>query len=110
MVYSIRLYGSNTDHVILLYAGGSKLARTRRANRYCVDCGGRLVYYPRLSNPKAPNEYRVLVYACPDCTKDFDKPKMFSIKRNVVEEPIETVEIEIVQAREKIPEIVKATS
>ncbi len=31
------------------------LARTRRANRYCVDCGARLVYYPRLSNPKAPN-------------------------------------------------------
>ena len=31
---------------------------------------------------------------------------MFSIKRNVVDEPIETVEIEIVQAREKIPEIV----
>ena len=31
------------------------------------------------------------------------KPKMFSIRRNVVEEPIETVEIEIVQAREKIP-------
>jgi hypothetical protein len=40
------------------------LARTRRANRYCVDCGARLVYYPRLSNPKAPNEHRVLVYAC----------------------------------------------
>ncbi|WP_101478101.1 hypothetical protein [Candidatus Nitrosotalea bavarica] len=86
------------------------MARTRRANRYCVDCGGRLVYYPRLSNPKAPNEYRVLVYACPDCTKDFDKPKMFSIKRNVVDEPIETVEIEIVQAREKIPEMVKTTT
>jgi hypothetical protein len=33
---------------------------------------------------------------------------MFSIKRNVVDEPIETVEIEIVQAREKIPETVKA--
>ncbi len=59
------------------------MARTRRANRYCVDCGARLVYYPRLSNPKAPNEHRVLVYACPDCTEDFEKPKMFSIKRNV---------------------------
>ena len=67
------------------------MARTRRANRYCVDCGARLVYYPRLSNPKAPNEHRVLVYACPDCTEDFEKPKMFSInflkkiwKENVV--------------------------
>ena len=37
------------------------MVRKRRANRYCVDCGARLVYYPRLSNPKAPNEHRVLV-------------------------------------------------
>jgi len=28
---------------------------------------------------------------------------MFSIRRNVVDEPLETVEIEIVQIREKIP-------
>ena len=78
------------------------MARTRRANRYCVDCGARLVYNPRLSNPKAPNEDRVLVYACPDCTEDFEKPKMFSIKRNVVDEPLETVEIEINQTRKKL--------
>ena len=78
------------------------MARTRRANRYCVDCGARLVYYPRLSNPKAPNEHRVLVYACPDCTDDFEKPKMFSIRRNIVDEPLETVEIEINQIRKKI--------
>ena len=73
------------------------MARTRRANRYCIDCGSRLVYYPRLSNPKAPNEHRVLVYACPDCTEDFEKPKMFSVKRNIVNEPLETVELEIHQ-------------
>ena len=77
------------------------LVRTRRANRYCVDCGARLVYYPRLSNPKAPNEHRVLVYACPDCTDDFEKPKMFSIRRNQVEDPLETVEIEITQLQKK---------
>lgn len=77
------------------------LARTRRTNRYCVDCGARLVYYPRLSNPKAPNEYRVLVYACPDCTEDFEKPKMFSIRRNIESEPLEAVEIQIVQSRKK---------
>ena len=77
------------------------MARLRRTNRYCVDCGSRLVYYARLSNPKAPNEYRVLVYACPDCSKDFEKPKMFSIRRNQVEDPLETVEIEITQARKK---------
>jgi hypothetical protein len=73
-----------------------------RSNILLVVFWGRLVYYPRLSNPKAHNEHRVLVYACPDCTTDFDKPKMFSIRRNVVDEPIETVEIEIVQAREKV--------
>jgi len=42
-----------------------------------------------------------IVYACPDCTDDFDKPKMFSIRRNQVEEPLETVEIEINQVRKK---------
>jgi len=77
------------------------LVRTRRANRYCVDCGARLVYYPRLSNPKAPNEHRILVYACPDCTDDFEKPKMFSIRRNQVDDPLETVEIEITQMHRK---------
>ncbi|NDB32030.1 MAG: hypothetical protein EB150_01575 [Nitrososphaeria archaeon] len=78
------------------------MARTRRANRYCIDCGGRLTYYPRLSNPKAPNEHRVLVYACPDCTVDFEKPKLLSIRRNQVEDPLETIEIEIVENREKV--------
>jgi hypothetical protein len=79
------------------------MARIRRANRYCIDCGGRLTYYPRLSNPKAPNEHRVLVYACPDCTEDFEKPKILSIRRNQVEDPLETVEIEIIESRQKIP-------
>ena len=78
------------------------MVRTKSTNRYCVDCGSRLVYYPRLSNPKAPNEFRVLVYACPDCTVDFEKPKMFSIKRSQVEEPLETVEIEITQSQKKL--------
>ena len=78
------------------------MVRTKRTNRYCVDCGSRLVYYPRLSNPKAPNEFRALVYACPDCTIDFEKPKMFSIKRSQVEEPLETVEIEITQSQKKL--------
>ena len=59
-------------------------------------------YYPRLSNPKAPNEHRVLVYACPDCTVDFEKPKLLSIRRNQVEDPLETVEIEIIENREKV--------
>lgn len=64
-----------------------------------MDCGARLVYYPRLSNPKAPNEHRVLVYACPDCTRDFERPKMFSIRRNEESSPLEAVEIAITQER-----------
>jgi DNA-directed RNA polymerase subunit RPC12/RpoP len=78
------------------------MARTRRANRYCIDCGGRLTYYPRLSNPKAPNEHRVLVYACPDCTADFEKPKLLSIRRNQVEDPLQTIEVMITENREKV--------
>ena len=77
------------------------MARTRRANRYCVDCGARLVYYPHLSNPKAPNEHRVLGYTFRDCTEDYENPKMFAIRRSQVDEPLETVEIEIVQMRKK---------
>jgi len=51
---------------------------------------------------KGSNEYRVLVYACPDCSNDFDRPKMFSIKRNQVENPLETVEIEIKQVQKQL--------
>jgi len=36
------------------------------------------------------------------CTDDFEKPKMFSIRRNQVEDPLETVEIEITQLQKKI--------
>lgn len=79
------------------------LARTKRVNRYCVDCGARLVYYPRLSNPKAPNEYRILVYACPDCTDDFEKPKMISIRRSQAEDPLEAVEVSITQLQKAAP-------
>jgi len=43
-----------------------------------------------------------LVYACPDCSNDFDSPKMFSIKRNQVEHPLETVEIEIKQVQKQL--------
>ena len=69
--------------------------------RYCVDCGAKLVYYPNLSNPKAPNEYRVLVYACPECTISFEQPKLFSIHRNKVKDPLLTVQIEITQLHKK---------
>ena len=75
------------------------MVRRKRVNRYCVDCGGRLVYYPRLSNPKVPNEFRILVYACPDCTKDFNIPKIISIRRTDIEDPIDAVEVDIKENR-----------
>lgn len=67
------------------------------SKKYCVDCGARLVYYPNLSNPKAPNELRLLVYACPDCTKTFDKPKFVAIKRSKSDDPFETIKVTIVE-------------
>ena len=65
--------------------------------RYCVDCGTRLVYYPNLSNSKAPNEQRVLVYACPDCSETFEKPTLIAIKRSKSDDPIQTMKIIIVE-------------
>lgn len=78
------------------------MTKLKRTNRYCIDCGARLVYYPRLSNPKAPNDYRILVYSCPDCSDDFEKPKLISIRRNQVEDPLEAIEVEITQIHKKL--------
>ena len=72
---------------------------SRRTKQYCVDCSVSLMYYPNLSNPKAPNEHRILVYGCPRCTANFEKPKMFSVKRSQVDDPLETVQIEITEKR-----------
>lgn len=68
--------------------------------RYCPDCGSRLVYYGNLSNPKAPNEHRILTYGCMSCTKDTEKPKLISIERNKVEDPIEAVRVRITEKTE----------
>lgn len=67
--------------------------------RYCVDCGSRLTYYARLSNPKAPNEHRLLVYGCPSCTKDFEKPVLISIRTNISDDPLLTVEVAVTRLR-----------
>jgi len=67
--------------------------------RYCIECGGKLVYYANLSNPKAPNESRILTYACPKCTSNFEKPTLISIKSNSVKDPIRAIEIEITKSR-----------
>ena len=68
-------------------------------HKYCFDCGSRLTYYARLSNPKAPNEHRVLTYGCPSCTKDFEKPVLISVKRSKSDDPLLTVELMITQER-----------
>ncbi len=78
------------------------MARTKRVNKYCIDCGSRLTYYANLSNPKAPNEHRVLTYGCIDCSTDWDKPKLFSIKRFEDEKTLEAVSVEIHQTRKKL--------
>ena len=78
------------------------MPRIKRVNRYCIDCKGRLVYYPTLSNPKAANEHRILVYACPDCTVDFEKPKLFAVRREKEDNPIEAVELLIKEERKKL--------
>jgi len=70
-----------------------------KTKRYCIDCGAFLVYYANLSNPKAPNEHRNLVYGCPKCTESFEKPKLFSIHRSKVSDPLVTIHIEIIQQK-----------
>ncbi len=55
--------------------------RRNRANKYCIMCRGRLEYFPTLSNPKALNKYRTLVYACPDCSLYQNKPVMLAIQK-----------------------------
>lgn len=71
----------------------------RSCGRYCVDCGSKMVYYPTLSNPKAANEYRVLVYACPTCTKSFEKPTLISIQQNESDDPLRTVSVFVTRVR-----------
>ncbi len=56
------------------------------------------MYYPRLSNPKAPAGDRVLTYACPDCTADFGRPKLLAVRRSPEGEHAETVEVSITQS------------
>ena len=75
-----------------------------------MDCKGRLVYYPTLSNPKAPNEHRILVYACIDCTNDFSKPKLFAVRREFEDRPLEAVEVLIKEERKKLDKSNKLNS
>lgn len=59
-------------------AGGAR----RRRGRHCPDCGAVLVYYPHLSTPRAlEDDRRMLAYSCPDCTDDFERPRMLAVRR-----------------------------
>lgn len=64
---------------------------------YCFDCGSRLVYYATLSNTKAPNEHRILTYGCMQCSKESEKPKLISVKRNQADDPFDVVRLLIVE-------------
>ena len=70
--------------------------------KYCIDCRTQLVYYPALSNPKAPNEHRRLFYACPSCTDNFEKPTLISIQCTKENDPLRVVTLEITKARKAI--------
>lgn len=60
-----------------------------------------MTYHPRLSSPNVPNEYRVLVYACPDCTKKSGMPKIIAIRRRYAADPLSTLEKEVEKERAK---------
>lgn len=61
-----------------------------------------MTYYPRLSSPNVPNEYRVLVYACPDCSKRTGRPKMVAIRRRRAENPLALLEEETDRERRRV--------
>ena len=68
----------------------------RRSRRFCVCCGsGGLVYYPNLSNPKARNDERVLVYGCRACTKTFEKPFLMAVQIAESEDPLKTMRVQV---------------
>ena len=73
----------------------------RIRGRHCPDCGAALVYYPHLSSPRAPDGQRVLVYSCPECTDDFERPRMVAVRPGAggdgVSAPIESVDVVITE-------------
>ena len=80
-------------------AGARRGARSR--GRHCPDCGAVLVYYPHLSSPAAPDGRRMLAYSCPECTDDFERPRMIAVRRagrgGAASEGIETIYAEIIE-------------
>ena len=87
---------------------GARRPRPRLRGRHCPDCGEAMLYYPHLSRPRSPDGRRTLVYACPECTDDFDRPQMVTVRRGGDDEErpgIESVDVEITErARARPPE------
>lgn len=61
-----------------------------------------MTYHPRLSSPNVPNEYRVMVYECHDCTKRSGRPKMLAVRRRSAEDPLATLEREAERERGRV--------
>lgn len=72
--------------------------RTRRCDVYCIDCGGRLTYYPKLSAPRN-RDARILVYGCADCSKKHGKPVMIAVQRCNAADPRGTLDARMGQHR-----------
>ncbi len=69
--------------------------------RFCIDCGAQLACYPQLSTPRNPNEFRVLTYACPKCTEDFETPKLLMVQRTDDSDPLKACRIHIIKPARK---------
>ena len=76
--------------------------RKRPANRDCCLCGDRMYYYPELSTPKAPNEFRIMTYYCPNCTEDSDFPLIVKMQISEVPNPLRIVNLEIKHTKRKL--------
>jgi hypothetical protein len=79
-----------------------KKKKIAKVNKYCMDCGARLTYWAALSNPKAPNQHRVLTYSCVECTEISDIPHLIRVQRTETNDPIRIVNLEIKHAKKKL--------
>ena len=88
-------------------ATAKRRGSTKSRGRHCPDCGAAMVYYPHLSRTKAPDGRRILAYSCPECTDDFERPRMVVVRRagggtgagagKGDGDGIETVDVEIIE-------------
>lgn len=77
--------------------GGARAAGRRGRGRRCPDCGAAMLYYPHLSSPRAPEGRRALVYSCPECTDDFERPRMVVVRPGAGGAGVDSVGVEIVE-------------